>query len=31
MLKPGQTLTIPPGTLLEFSLSQPLTVQVVTH
>jgi hypothetical protein len=31
MLKPGQTLTIPPGTLLEFSLSQPLTVQVVTR
>ena len=31
MLKPGQTLTIPPGSLLEFSLSQPLTVQVVTR
>jgi len=31
MLKPGQTLTIAPGTLLEFSLSQPLTVQVVTR
>jgi hypothetical protein len=31
MLKPGQTLTIPPGTLLEFSLSQPLTVQVVVR
>jgi len=31
MLKPGQTLTIPPGSLLEFSLSQPLTVQVVVR
>lgn len=31
MLKPGQTLTIPPGSLLEFSLSQPLTVQVVAR
>jgi hypothetical protein len=31
MLKPGQTLTIPPGSLLEFSLSQPLSVQVVTR
>jgi hypothetical protein len=31
MLKPGQTLTIPPGTLLEFSITQPLTVQVVTR
>ncbi len=27
MLKPGQTLTVAPGTLLEFSLSQPVTVQ----
>ncbi len=27
MLKPGQTLTIPPGALLEFSLSQPVTIQ----
>jgi len=31
MLKPGQTLTIPPGSLLEFSLAQPLTVQVVAR
>ncbi len=29
MLKPGQTLTIPPGALLEFSLSQPVTFQNV--
>jgi hypothetical protein len=29
MLKPGQTLTIPPGALLEFTLAQPVTVQVV--
>lgn len=29
MLKPGQTLTIPPGALLEFSLTQPVTIQVV--
>jgi hypothetical protein len=29
MLKPGQTLTISPGTLLEFTLSQPVTVQAV--
>jgi len=28
MLKPGQTLTIPPGALLEFTLSQPVTIQV---
>jgi len=27
-LKPGQTLTIPPGALVEFSLTQPLTVQI---
>ncbi len=27
-LKPGQTLTIPPGSLVEFSLTQPLTVQI---
>jgi len=27
MLKPGQTLTIPPGALLEFTLTQPVTVQ----
>jgi hypothetical protein len=26
LLKPGQTLTIPPGTLLEFTLEQPVTV-----
>ncbi|MBL9136143.1 MAG: hypothetical protein JNK85_09760 [Verrucomicrobiales bacterium] len=26
LLKRGQTVTIPPGTLLEFNLSQPLTV-----
>ena len=26
MLKPGQTLTVAPGTLLEFSLTQPVTV-----
>jgi hypothetical protein len=31
MLKPGQTLTIPPGSLLEFSLAQPLTVKVVAR
>ena len=31
MLKPGQTLTIAPGSLLEFSLAQPLTVQVVSR
>jgi hypothetical protein len=28
MLKPGQTLTIPPGALLEFTLSQPVTIQL---
>jgi hypothetical protein len=28
MLKPGQTLTVPPGTLLEFTLTQPATVTV---
>jgi hypothetical protein len=28
LLKPGQTLTIPPGTLLEFTLTQPITVSV---
>jgi hypothetical protein len=28
MLKPGQTLTIAPGTLIEFTLSQGVTVQV---
>jgi hypothetical protein len=27
-LKPGQTLTIPPGALVEFSLTQPLTVEI---
>jgi hypothetical protein len=27
MLKPGQTLTIPPGALLEFTLEQPVTFQ----
>lgn len=27
MLKPGQTLTVAPGSLLEFTLSQPVTVQ----
>src|SRR5688572_9064198 len=27
MLKPGQTLTIPPGALLEFTLTQPVTIQ----
>ena len=26
LLKPGQTLTIPPGTLLEFTLSQPVNL-----
>jgi hypothetical protein len=28
MLKPGQTLTVQPGTLLEFTLTQPTTVTV---
>lgn len=28
MLKPGQTLTVSPGTLLEFTLTQPVTVTV---
>ena len=28
LLKPGQTLTVSPGTLLEFSLTQPVTVTV---
>lgn len=27
MLRPGQTLTIPPGALLEFTLEQPVTFQ----
>ena len=27
LIKPGQTLTIPPGALLEFTLSQPVTVR----
>jgi hypothetical protein len=27
LVKKGQTVTIPPGTLLEFTLSQPVTVQ----
>jgi len=27
LLKRGQTITIPPGTLLEFSLTQPITVR----
>jgi hypothetical protein len=27
LLKRGQTLTIPPGTLLEFTLTQPVTVR----
>jgi hypothetical protein len=27
-LKKGQTVTIPPGALLEFTLSQPVTVRV---
>lgn len=27
LLKKGQTVTIPPGTLLEFSLTQPVTVR----
>ena len=26
LLKKGQTITIPPGTLLEFTLTQPITV-----
>jgi hypothetical protein len=28
MLKPGQTLTIAPGTLLEFSITQPISLQL---
>jgi hypothetical protein len=27
LLKKGQTITIPPGTLLEFTLTQPITVR----
>ena len=28
LLKKGQTVTIPPGTLLEFTLTQPVTMTV---
>lgn len=28
-LRPGQTLTIPPGALVEFTLQQPVTIQAV--
>ena len=28
LLKKGQTITVPPGALLEFTLSQPLSVRV---
>ncbi len=27
LLKKGQTITVPPGTLLEFTLTQPVTVR----
>jgi hypothetical protein len=27
LIKKGQTVTVPPGTLLEFSLTQPITVR----